>query len=93
MVGENPSFSFSRRRCLYFTYNKTMEKLKQGDIVYFIESSTHIRQATVLKNSAGFCTIRFDFGNCGASGIRVRESKVFKSEQEAKNHLKNYKKQ
>ena len=64
-----------------------MKKFKEDDIIYFIESSSHIRQITVLKNTAGFCSIRFESGNCGPSGIRVRESKLFKTKKEAEDFL------
>lgn len=64
-----------------------MKNFKENDIVYFIESASYIRQATVLKNSAGFCTIRFETGNCGPAGIRIRESKLFKTEKEAQKFL------
>ena len=32
----------------------------------------------------GFCIIRFSDGNCGTSGTRVRESKLYRTEEEAK---------
>ena len=63
-----------------------------GDIVYFIESSNFIRKATIINCSAGFCTIKFETGNSGPSGIRVRESKIYKSEQEAKAIIESRKK-
>ncbi len=69
-----------------------MKKFVAGDIAYFIESSSIIRQVTVLRNSGGFCTICFDTENGSPSGIRVRESKLFKTEKEAKEYLGAYKK-
>lgn len=69
-----------------------MKKFVAGDIAYFIESSSIIRQVSVLRNSGGFCTICFDNGNSSPSGIRVRESKLFKTEKEAKAYLGAYKK-
>ena len=67
-------------------------KFNPGDAVYFIESSNFIRQATVLNCAAGFCTIRFETGNSGPSGIRVRESKVYRTENEAKDFIERRKK-
>lgn len=42
------------------------------------------KKATVIRNAGGFCTIRFSDGNCGTSGTRVRESKLYRTEEEAK---------
>ena len=43
-----------------------------------------LRKATVIRNAGGFCTIRFEDGNCGTSGTRVRENKLYRTEEEAK---------
>ena len=69
-----------------------VNKFNPNDIVYFIESSNFIRQATVINCTGGFCTIRFETGNSGPSGIRVRHSKVYKSKQEAKAVIESRKK-
>lgn len=72
---------------LYVVTNRRNDNLKQfneGDVVYFISSSVFIKKATVIRNAGGFCTIRFSDGNCGASGTRVRESKLYRTEEEAK---------
>lgn len=50
--------------------------------MYFISSSVFIKKTTVIRNAGGFCTIRFSDGNCGTSGIRVRESKLYRTEEE-----------
>ena len=61
-----------------------MKRFNEGDVVYFISSSVFIKKATVIRNASGFCTIIFDGnGNCGASGTRVRESKLYRTEEEA----------
>lgn len=61
-----------------------MKQFNEGDTVYFIASSIFIKQAKVLRNTGGFCTIIFDGnGNCGTSGTRVRESKLYRTEEEA----------
>lgn len=61
-----------------------MKKFNEGDVVYFLSSSIFIKKATVIRNAGGFCTIRFEDGNCGTSGTRVRESKLYRTEEEAK---------
>lgn len=60
-----------------------MKRFNEGDVVYFISSSVFIKKATVIRNVGGFCTIRFSDGNCGTSGTRVRESKLYRTEEEA----------
>ena len=59
------------------TFNK-------GDAVYFVSSSIFIKKAIVIRNACGVCTIRFEDGNCGTSGTRVRENKLYRTEEEAK---------
>lgn len=62
-----------------------MKRFNKGDTVYFIASSIFVRKAKIVRNAGGFCTIIFDGnGNCGASGTRVRESKLYRTEEEAK---------
>ena len=60
-----------------------MKRFNEGDVVYFVSSSVFIKKATVIRNAGGFCTIRFEDGNCGTSGTRVRESKLYRTEEEA----------
>lgn len=61
-----------------------MKQFNEGDVVYFVSSSIFIKKAAVVRNASGFCTIRFEDGNCGTSGTRVRESKLYRTEEEAK---------
>ncbi len=62
-----------------------MKRFNEGDTVYFIASSIFVRKAKVIRNAGGFCTIIFEGdGNCGTSGTRVRESKLYCTEEEAK---------
>lgn len=65
-------------------YKKMKKRFNEGDVVYFVSSSIFIKKATVIRNAGGFCTIRFSDGNCGTSGTRVRESKLYRTEEEAK---------
>jgi hypothetical protein len=69
-----------------------LKQFNEGDTVYFIASSIFIKQAKVLRNTGGFCTIIFDGnGNCGTSGTRVRESKLYRTEEEANAIVKQHK--
>lgn len=52
---------------------------KPGDTVFFIESNRFIREATVMKKSGDFYTLRFADGG----GIRLRENRLFATRQEA----------
>ena len=60
-----------------------LKRFNEGDVVYFISSSVFIKKTTVIRNAGGFCTIRFSDGDCGTSGTRVRESKLYHTEEEA----------
>ena len=62
-----------------------VSKYKEGDKVYFVSSSVFVKEATVIRSGGGFVTIKFatNNGNDGPSGIRVRESKVYRTEEEA----------
>ena len=69
-----------------------MKRFNEGDTVYFIASSIFVRKAKVVRNTGEFCTIIFDGnGNCGTSGTRVRESKLYRTEEEANAIVKQYK--
>lgn len=59
-----------------------MRKYNVGDIVFFISNGYNIREATVIRCGGGFCTIKFN-DNETPAGTRVRESKLFKTKQEA----------
>lgn len=59
-----------------------MRKYNVGDIVFFISNGYHIREATVIRAGGGFCTFKFN-DNETPAGTRVRDSKLFKTKQEA----------
>ena len=54
--------------------------LKIGDIVYFLESNKNVIPVEIIRIRNGFCVIRFPDGK---SGTRVRDTKVFRSEEDA----------
>ncbi|MGN8643110.1 hypothetical protein ACTQZR_02725 [Catenibacterium mitsuokai] len=59
-----------------------MNKYNLGDTVFFIANGYHIREATIIRKGAGFCTIKFN-DNETPAGTRVRESKLIQTKQEA----------
>lgn len=69
-----------------------LKRFNEGDTVYFIASSVFVRKAKVVRNAGGFCTIIFEGdGNCGTSGTCVRESKLYRTEEEANEVVKLHK--
>lgn len=67
------------------SYHGTMEKISKGQHAFFIRSGVQILEVQVLNVANGFCTIRFlDTGG----GIRVRESKLFATKEEAEENVK-----
>lgn len=69
-----------------------MKRFNEEDTVYFVASSIFVRKAKVVRNAGGFCTIIFDGnGNCGTSDTPVRESKLYRSEEEVKAIVKQHK--
>lgn len=61
-----------------------MTKYSVGTHVYIIQSGRYIREAVVVKYGSGFYTIRFT-DSCG--GTRLREDRLFSSEEEAQKHI------
>lgn len=60
-------------------------RFKKGDIAYLVENHMRITPVKVMAASGGFCTVRFC--NSGSSAIRVRDSRLFKTEEEASRSL------
>ena len=59
-----------------------------GQIVFLTGGNKNlIKEATVLKYAGGFYTIRFDSGG----GIKVRESRIYPSREEAEAAILNKK--
>lgn len=59
----------------------TMGKFKAGGKAFIVESSIFVKEVYVVKSSGGFCLIRYANGD---GGYRVRESRLFATEEEAK---------
>lgn len=58
-----------------------MGKFKAGDKAFVVESSIFVKEVYIVKSSGGFCLIRYASGD---GGYRVRESRLFVTEEEAK---------
>lgn len=58
-----------------------MAKYKPWDTVYFIENNYKVQEATVKVFSGGFYTLIF-----GNSAIRLRESRLYATLEEAENN-------
>ena len=67
-----------------------MKQFNPGDIVYFIASNRIVKKARVIRNAGGFVTIKFDEGNCGPAGTRVRESKLYSTKEDAEAIVKKH---
>lgn len=61
-----------------------MQKYPNGSLVYIIQSKRFIREATVIRYGSGFYTIRFTDSR---GGIRLREDRLFPSEEDAKDQI------
>lgn len=61
-----------------------MQKYPNGTLVYIIQSKRFIREATVIRYGSGFYTIRFTDSR---GGIRLREDRLFSSEEEARKQI------
>lgn len=60
-------------------------RFKKGDMAYLVENHMRITPIKIVAASGGFCTVRFC--NSDSSAIRVRESRLFKTEEEASRSL------
>ena len=79
------------KKRIYSIGDDNLKRFNEGDTVYFVASFIFVRKAKVVRNAGGFCTIIFDGdGNCGTSGTRVRESKLYRTEEEAKKFVEQH---
>ena len=54
-----------------------------GSKAFIIESNQIIREVTIVRKNSDFYVVRFDSNGC----IQLRKSRVFLSEEAAKEHL------
>lgn len=57
-----------------------MTNLKAGDIAWIVESTTFVKGVEIINVKGGFATLRFKDSN---GGMRVRESRLYKTKEEA----------
>ena len=57
--------------------------MNPGDMCYFIENNLWIVKATVVKITGDFVLLKYGSG----SGIRLRKTRVYSSEEEAREKL------
>ena len=57
-----------------------MANYKAGDIAWIVESTIFVKEVEIVKIRGGFVTLRFK-GSSG--GMRVRESRLYKTKEEA----------
>lgn len=60
-------------------------RFKKGDTAYLIENHRRIRQVEIVAVSGGFFTVRFC--DTKSAAIRVRDSRLFKTEEDATRSL------
>ena len=60
-------------------------KYKKGDTAYIIENNSHASEIRIVGASSGFYTVKFC--DSRSSAIRVREGRLYKTEEEANNVL------
>ena len=56
-------------------------RFKKGDTGYLIESQRRIRKIEIIGASGGFYTVKFC--DSGSSAIRIREGRLYGTEDEA----------
>lgn len=57
-----------------------MANYKAGDIAWIVESAIFVKEVEIVNIRGGFVTLRFK-GSSG--GMRVRESRLYKTKEEA----------
>ena len=57
-----------------------MANYKAGDIAWIVESTIFVKEVEIVNVKGGFVTLRFK-GSSG--GMRVRESRLYKTKEEA----------
>lgn len=60
-----------------------MSRLEVGKRIFFIENNCRICGGVIVKKAGGFCTIKIGYG-----AIRLRENRLFETEQKAMEMLK-----
>ena len=58
---------------------------KAGDKAWIVESTIFVKEVEIVNARGGFVTLRF---KDSSGGIRVRESRLYKTKEEAENKVK-----
>lgn len=62
-----------------------MAKFKPGDKAWIVESTIFVVEVEIVKYSGGFYLIKYPKKS---AGYKVRESRLYKSEAEAKSNIR-----
>ncbi len=57
-----------------------MTKFNAGDKAWIVESTIFVKEVEIINVKGGFATLRFKDSN---GGMRVRESRLYKTKEEA----------
>ena len=77
--------------------------MNPGDKAYIIETNDYIREVEVVKEAAGFVTVRYDYTDShyidggrhhlsSKGGFRLRKNRIYESREAAEKYLKDKKK-
>lgn len=66
-----------------------MARFKAGDTAYIVESNRIIKEVKIVNCAGGMYLIKFANGG----GIRVKEHRIFATEEDAKKSIPGYKEQ
>ena len=59
---------------------KSTKKFEIGEKVFFVQSAINVKEAQVINDSGGFVTVKLPETG---GGFRARESRLFKTKEEA----------
>lgn len=60
------------------------KKFEKGETVYFVQSAIYVKEAEVRNCAAGFVTVKIKETG---GGFRARESRFFKTKEEAEKSI------
>ena len=61
-----------------------VKKFEKGETVYFVQSAIYVKEAQVINEAAGFVTVKIKETG---GGFRARESRFFKTKEEAEKSI------
>ncbi len=63
-------------------------KFHRGEKAYIVESAIFVLQVEIIQQSSGFCLVKYPQKT---GGYHVRESRLFKTKEEATHFVERYK--